>query len=41
MAIEKVGIVGAGVMGMGIAQALAQQGLEVPIHDLERPILEH
>lgn len=40
MAIEKVNIIGAGVMGMGIAQALAQQGLEVTICDLERSILE-
>jgi len=31
MAIEKVSIIGAGVMGMGIAQALAQQGFEVTI----------
>ena len=40
MAIEKVSVIGAGVMGMGIAQALAQQGLEIPICDLERSILE-
>ena len=40
MAIEKVSVIGAGVMGMGIAQALAQQGLEVPLYDLERSILE-
>lgn len=40
MAIEKVNIIGAGVMGMGIAQALAQQGLEITICDLEKPILE-
>lgn len=40
MAIEKVSIIGAGVMGMGIAQALAQQGFEVSICDLERSILD-
>ncbi|MBA7622963.1 3-hydroxybutyryl-CoA dehydrogenase [subsurface metagenome] len=40
MAIEKVNILGAGIMGMGIAQALAQQGLAVTICDLEKPILE-
>jgi len=40
MAIEKVNIIGAGVMGMGIAQALAQQGLEITICDLEKLILE-
>lgn len=31
MAIEKVNIIGGGVMGMGIGQALAQQGLTVTI----------
>jgi len=40
MAIEKVSIMGAGVMGMGIAQALAQQGFEVTICDIERAILD-
>lgn len=40
MAIEEVGILGAGVMGMGIAQALAQQGFEVTVCDLESSILE-
>ena len=40
MAIEKVNILGAGIMGMGIAQALAQRGLAVTICDLEKPILE-
>ncbi|MFQ5996778.1 MAG: 3-hydroxyacyl-CoA dehydrogenase family protein [Dehalococcoidales bacterium] len=38
--METVNIIGAGVMGMGIAQTLAQQGLEVTICDLEKPILE-
>ena len=40
MAIEKVSVIGAGVMGMGIAQTLAQQGLEIPIYDLEKSILD-
>jgi len=40
MVIKKVSIIGAGVMGMGIAQALAQQGFEVAVFDLERSILE-
>ncbi len=40
MAIEKVGVIGAGVMGMGIAQTLARQGFEIPIYDLEESILE-
>ncbi|MFC1951790.1 3-hydroxyacyl-CoA dehydrogenase family protein [Chloroflexota bacterium] len=38
--MKKVGIIGAGVMGMGIAQALAQQEFEVTVCDLERSILE-
>lgn len=40
MAIKEVSIMGAGVMGMGIAQALAQQGFEVTVCDLERSMLE-
>ena len=40
MAIEKVSIMGAGVMGMGIAQTLAQQGLELTVCDMEQSILE-
>lgn len=40
MGIEKVSIMGAGVMGMGIAQHLAQQGLEVTVCDLEDSILK-
>ncbi len=40
MAIKEASIMGAGVMGMGIAQALAQQGFEVTVCDLERSMLE-
>jgi len=40
MTIKKVNIIGAGVMGMGIGQALAQQGFESTICDLEKPLLE-
>ena len=40
MAIEKVSIMGAGVMGMGIAQVLAQQGFQVGVCDLETSILD-
>ena len=37
--IQKVGIVGAGAMGRGIAQLLAQTGCEVLLHDLDRQAL--
>jgi len=40
MSIARANIVGAGVMGMGIAQALAQHGRDVIVCDLENPILE-
>jgi len=40
MKIESVAVLGGGVMGMGIAQALAQQGFTVPVRDLEEGILQ-
>lgn len=40
MVIEKVSIIGAGLMGMGIAQTLAQQGLGSIVCDLDVSILE-
>ena len=40
MAIEKVSIIGAGLMGMGIAQTLAQQGFGSIVCDLDASILE-
>jgi len=40
MVIEKVSIIGAGLMGMGIAQTLAQQGFEPIVCDLDMSILE-
>jgi len=40
MEIKKVSIVGAGVMGMGISQALAQSGFEVTVTDLNEDILK-
>ena len=40
MEIRKASIIGAGVMGMGISQALAQNGFEVTITDLNEDILE-
>lgn len=40
MGIEKVGVVGAGIMGGGIAQHLAQQGLIVTVSDVSQEILD-
>jgi 3-hydroxybutyryl-CoA dehydrogenase len=40
MEIKKESVVGAGVMGMGIGQALAQHGFSVTIADLSEDILE-
>ena len=40
MLIEKVSIIGAGLMGIGIAQTLAQQGLGSIVCDLDVSILE-
>jgi len=40
MVIEKVSIIGAGLMGMGIAQTLAQQGFGSIVCDLDVSILE-
>jgi len=38
--IQKVGVVGAGTMGNGIAQVFAQHGHPVVLRDLDRAILE-
>lgn len=40
MAIEKVFIVGAGLMGSGIAQVCAQSGIKVMIHDISQEAIE-
>ena len=40
MIIKKVGIIGAGAMGTGIAQITAQYGYEVLIYDLKDEIIE-
>jgi 3-hydroxybutyryl-CoA dehydrogenase len=40
MAIETVGVVGAGQMGNGIAHVAALAGLEVVLHDVEQRFLE-
>lgn len=40
MDIQKVSVLGAGMMGMGISQALAQKGYTVTVRDMEEAILE-
>ncbi|HEX8160664.1 MAG TPA: 3-hydroxyacyl-CoA dehydrogenase NAD-binding domain-containing protein [Pyrinomonadaceae bacterium] len=40
MEIETVGVVGAGVIGRGVAQALAQSGLRVLLLDLSHEVLD-
>jgi 3-hydroxybutyryl-CoA dehydrogenase len=40
MEIERVGVVGCGLMGSGIAEAAARAGLDVRVVDLDRIILE-
>ncbi len=40
MAIEKIQVVGAGQMGSGIAQVMAQAGLEVHLSDVKKEIIE-
>jgi 3-hydroxybutyryl-CoA dehydrogenase len=40
LAIEKVQVVGAGQMGSGIAQVMAQAGLEVHLSDVQEEIIE-
>ncbi len=41
MDISQVGVVGAGVMGVGVAQDLAQHGFQVVLVDLDDAILKH
>jgi 3-hydroxybutyryl-CoA dehydrogenase len=40
MGIQKVGVIGAGTMGNGIAQVFAQHGHAVTLRDLDRAILD-
>ncbi len=40
MAIERIGVVGAGVMGSEIAFAAAQAGVEVALRDVERSLID-
>jgi 3-hydroxybutyryl-CoA dehydrogenase len=41
MDIQTVGVIGAGVMGAGVAQTLAQSGLQVILLDVSENILDH
>ncbi len=38
--IQKVAVIGAGLMGSGIAQAVAQGGFEVHLHDISQAVLD-
>ncbi len=40
MAIRKVGVVGAGLMGSGIAQTCAQSGYETVVREINQPLLD-
>ena len=40
MAIQKVGVVGFGAMGSGIAQACAQAGFDVTVRDVDQAALD-
>jgi 3-hydroxybutyryl-CoA dehydrogenase len=40
MAIEKVGVVGCGLMGSGIAQTAAQAGLQVTVREISTELIE-
>jgi 3-hydroxybutyryl-CoA dehydrogenase len=40
MAIRKVGVVGAGLMGSGIAQTCAQSGYETIVREINQPLLD-
>src|SRR5712692_1425503 len=41
MEIQAVGVIGAGVMGAGVAQTLAQSGLEAILIDVSQNNLDH
>ncbi|HKQ08672.1 MAG TPA: 3-hydroxyacyl-CoA dehydrogenase NAD-binding domain-containing protein [Blastocatellia bacterium] len=40
MRLETIGVIGAGVMGVGVAQNLAQSGFEVILIDISRQVLD-
>lgn len=39
--IKRIGVIGAGLMGSGIAQVAAQAGFEVVMYDIDEKFLEH
>lgn len=40
MDVEKIGVLGAGIMGCGIAQVAAQNGFQVVLRDIEEDLIE-
>ena len=40
MAIEKIGVVGCGLMGSGIAQTAAQAGLQVAVREVSTELID-
>ena len=40
MEIKKVGVIGAGVMGIGVGQSLAQSGMEAVLVDVSQEVLD-
>lgn len=40
MEIKKVGIIGCGLMGSGIAQVCAQAGIQTVVHEIDKDALE-
>ena len=40
MAMEKIGVVGCGLMGSGIAQTAAQAGLQVTVREVSKELLD-
>ena len=40
MAIKRVGVVGGGLMGSGIAQACAQSGYDVVLREVDQELLD-
>jgi len=41
MEIKKVGVIGAGLMGNGIAQVCANAGYQVVMHDIEQRFVDN